>query len=373
MAADNDWDLGAVVRSCRAAAAAAAKTLERRDFASFPLSEAPLEVPEEAEGAKGGSFFGFSDLFKRSDSGQELEELCKPFLNNRVCQRQRPGTGTVTDSHYSASAASVFAAAVAGPHQPHLPARQPHRSLVQMPRAKRRRNQHKKVVCHVSAARLSDDDVWAWRKYGQKPIKGSPYPRGYYRCSSSKGCLARKQVERSRADPAMFIITYTAEHNHPVPTHRNSLAGSTRHKFPSHTPVATAATGDASSVTGFPPHSQNPTSSPLYSSAAGLSPTTPLTSSMEDELLNRRQEVNDDDDADDEEMENEEEMLLVEDMEVMGEDELLFVGVAEEVAILEPGEAAAELVDDEIGVSEHFLAPPWLSSSKNAAAAAGGG
>ncbi|XP_020575074.1 probable WRKY transcription factor 65 [Phalaenopsis equestris] len=60
-------------------------------------------------------------------------------------------------------------------------------------------------------------DSWAWRKYGQKPIKGSPYPRGYYRCSSSKGCPARKQVERSRADPTMFIVTYTSEHNHPWP------------------------------------------------------------------------------------------------------------------------------------------------------------
>lgn len=54
--------------------------------------------------------------------------------------------------------------------------------------------------------------------------------RGYYRCSSSKGCLARKQVERNRSDPTMFIVTYTAEHNHSAPTHRNSLAGSTRPK-----------------------------------------------------------------------------------------------------------------------------------------------
>ncbi|KAL9687957.1 hypothetical protein QQ045_032369 [Rhodiola kirilowii] len=60
-------------------------------------------------------------------------------------------------------------------------------------------------------------DCWAWRKYGQKPIKGSPYPRGYYRCSSSKGCPARKQVERSHADPTMLVITYSSDHNHSLP------------------------------------------------------------------------------------------------------------------------------------------------------------
>ncbi|KAI4332511.1 hypothetical protein L6164_017414 [Bauhinia variegata] len=64
-------------------------------------------------------------------------------------------------------------------------------------------------------------DSWAWRKYGQKPIKGSPYPRGYYRCSSSKGCPARKQVERSRVDPTMLVVTYSSEHNHPWPAPRN--------------------------------------------------------------------------------------------------------------------------------------------------------
>ncbi|KAG6418160.1 hypothetical protein SASPL_120359 [Salvia splendens] len=58
-------------------------------------------------------------------------------------------------------------------------------------------------------------------KYGQKPIKGSPYPRGYYRCSSSKGCPARKQVERSSADPNMLIVTYSCDHTHPPPSSRN--------------------------------------------------------------------------------------------------------------------------------------------------------
>lgn len=50
--------------------------------------------------------------------------------------------------------------------------------------------------------------------------------------------MARKQVERNRSDPGMFIVTYTAEHNHPAPTHRNSLAGSTRQKPITPTPAA---------------------------------------------------------------------------------------------------------------------------------------
>ncbi|KAJ6812960.1 putative WRKY transcription factor 35 [Iris pallida] len=106
---------------------------------------------------------------------------------------------------------------------------------------KRRKSQAKKVVCipaapaggashgrSSSSGEVVPSDLWAWRKYGQKPIKGSPYPRGYYRCSSSKGCSARKQVERSRTDPNMLVITYASEHNHPWPTQRNALAGSTR-------------------------------------------------------------------------------------------------------------------------------------------------
>uniref|UniRef100_A0ACD5V2Z0 Uncharacterized protein n=1 Tax=Avena sativa TaxID=4498 RepID=A0ACD5V2Z0_AVESA len=101
---------------------------------------------------------------------------------------------------------------------------------------KRRKNQARKVVCIPApttagsrpTGEVVPSDLWAWRKYGQKPIKGSPHPRGYYRCSSSKGCSARKQVERSRTDPSMLVITYSSEHNHPWPTQRNALAGSTR-------------------------------------------------------------------------------------------------------------------------------------------------
>ncbi|PWA65599.1 WRKY22 [Artemisia annua] len=61
----------------------------------------------------------------------------------------------------------------------------------------------------------------SWRKYGRKFIKGSPYPRGYYRCSLAKGCLARKQVDQKISNPDVLIITYIGEHNHPLPPSPN--------------------------------------------------------------------------------------------------------------------------------------------------------
>ncbi|PIA37788.1 hypothetical protein AQUCO_03000369v1 [Aquilegia coerulea] len=126
------------------------------------------------------------------------------------------------------------------------------------PGIKRRKSQAKKVVCipapaaanssRPSSGEVVPSDLWAWRKYGQKPIKGSPYPRGYYRCSSSKGCSARKQVERSRTDPNMLVITYTSEHNHPWPTQRNALAGSTRSQPPKNNAASKRSTSPQTSM-----------------------------------------------------------------------------------------------------------------------------
>ncbi|CAN4109637.1 unnamed protein product [Withania somnifera] len=74
------------------------------------------------------------------------------------------------------------------------------------------------------------EDGFRWRKYGQKVVKGSSYPRSYYRCTSPK-CSVRKFVERTMDDPKAFISTYEGKHNHGIPTKRsNSEASKTSSK-----------------------------------------------------------------------------------------------------------------------------------------------
>ncbi|KAL0385992.1 UNVERIFIED_CONTAM: putative WRKY transcription factor 57 [Sesamum radiatum] len=57
------------------------------------------------------------------------------------------------------------------------------------------------------------EDGYRWRKYGQKAVKNSPFPRSYYRCTNSK-CTVKKRVERSYEDPSVVITTYEGQHSH---------------------------------------------------------------------------------------------------------------------------------------------------------------
>ncbi|CAJ1972351.1 unnamed protein product [Sphenostylis stenocarpa] len=54
------------------------------------------------------------------------------------------------------------------------------------------------------------DDGYSWRKYGQKSIHGTKYPRCAQR--NVQGCMATKQVQRSEQDPTVIVINYRGNH-----------------------------------------------------------------------------------------------------------------------------------------------------------------
>ncbi|XP_006280525.2 probable WRKY transcription factor 48 [Capsella rubella] len=84
----------------------------------------------------------------------------------------------------------------------------------------KKKNQKKAREARFAFLTKSDidnlDDGYRWRKYGQKAVKNSPYPRSYYRCTTV-GCGVKKRVERSSDDSSIVMTTYEGQHTHPFP------------------------------------------------------------------------------------------------------------------------------------------------------------
>uniref|UniRef100_A0A6B2LDH5 WRKY domain-containing protein n=1 Tax=Arcella intermedia TaxID=1963864 RepID=A0A6B2LDH5_9EUKA len=58
------------------------------------------------------------------------------------------------------------------------------------------------------------NDGYKWRKYGQKQVKGSTFPRSYYKCVSGSNCNVKKMIERTENETTINI--YEGMHNHPL-------------------------------------------------------------------------------------------------------------------------------------------------------------
>ncbi|XP_042502645.1 WRKY transcription factor 55-like [Macadamia integrifolia] len=93
------------------------------------------------------------------------------------------------------------------------------KSPVTQQRSRKRKDGEERHTIRAAAPRIGNteippDDGFTWRKYGQKEILGSRFPRSYYRCThkSFYGCNARKQVQRLDDDPNTFEVTYCGHH-----------------------------------------------------------------------------------------------------------------------------------------------------------------
>jgi hypothetical protein len=68
---------------------------------------------------------------------------------------------------------------------------------------------------YSSGQRSIPADGYKWRKYGQKTVKGSKYPRNYYKCTFP-GCVVKKYVEQVEENGRVIDkVTYRGgEHTH---------------------------------------------------------------------------------------------------------------------------------------------------------------
>ncbi|KAH0730417.1 hypothetical protein KY289_001605 [Solanum tuberosum] len=73
----------------------------------------------------------------------------------------------------------------------------------------KRKNQSTRVIYEVLQEEL--DDKWTWYKYGQKSIKGLPFPRNYFKCSTSRSCEVKKLIEKSPKNENYFLVSYSCE------------------------------------------------------------------------------------------------------------------------------------------------------------------
>ncbi|CAH2061563.1 unnamed protein product [Thlaspi arvense] len=85
----------------------------------------------------------------------------------------------------------------------------------------KKRKRHKEdPIIHVFKTKSPDhslDDGYKWRKYGKKPIRGSPHPRHYHKCSSPN-CVVKKKIEKDTNNPEYVLTTYEGIHNHASPS-----------------------------------------------------------------------------------------------------------------------------------------------------------
>ncbi|KAJ6726679.1 WRKY TRANSCRIPTION FACTOR PROTEIN 1-RELATED [Salix purpurea] len=107
------------------------------------------------------------------------------FINNPAAHQQQQMVGSVTDSRVTVQEPSDF------------------------PRS------YKRSESSSLAVDKPTDDGYNWRKYGQKQVKGSEFPRSYYKCTLPI-CPVKKKVERS-LDGQVTEIIYKGQHNHEPP------------------------------------------------------------------------------------------------------------------------------------------------------------
>ncbi|KAK6133945.1 hypothetical protein DH2020_032313 [Rehmannia glutinosa] len=192
---------------------------------SSMLSEFGWDIPAESSGVCGCDG-GFVDLDRiepdlggsRADdyvSADSLAPRCDGISRSSIEPMVADASASVSNpSIYSSSSENPPEKSTVSDISPSSAAASPPSDIASKTKKKGQKRIRQQSFAFVTKSEIDNlEDGYRWRKYGQKAVKNSPFPRSYYRCTHSK-CMVKKRIERSSEDPSVVITTYEGKHCH---------------------------------------------------------------------------------------------------------------------------------------------------------------
>ncbi|XP_051136394.1 probable WRKY transcription factor 20 isoform X2 [Andrographis paniculata] len=151
-----------------------------------------------------------------------------------------------------------------------------------------------KYSISLTAATKRTDEGYNWRKYGQKVVKGSEFPRSYYKCTYPN-CEVRKIFEQSPSGQITEIV-YKGSHDHPKPQparHHNPGSLMSMHDKAMDRTVSEFTSQDDNLNTNIMEQNFSPRKSPCQGSKGFTGPESQIQGMNDDDQFSKLRKIED--------------------------------------------------------------------------------
>ncbi|CAH8266268.1 unnamed protein product [Arabidopsis lyrata] len=182
---------------------------QHHDFATVSPHSSLLETPQQQTQPSAKLS---SSILQAPPSEQLVTSKVEPLCSDHLLANP-----PATPNSSSISSASSEALNEEKPKREGNEEEKSHTKKQLKPKKNNQKRQREARVAFMTKSEVDHlEDGYRWRKYGQKAVKNSPFPRSYYRCTTAS-CNVKKRVERSFRDPSTVVTTYEGQHTHISP------------------------------------------------------------------------------------------------------------------------------------------------------------